>query len=366
MRSCRRQVAGVYQRAALALAMAAVVPLFGCGEEAPPATPAARPVKILALGETTGGPPREFPGEITAAQNADIGFEVAGKLIEFDVRESQQVKRGQVLAKLDPRDFESALSAATANALASKADLDRYQKMFEEQVVSAQQLEKAQRGYDVTKAREETAAKSLEDTLLRAPFDGVVARKIADDFANVEAKEPVVTLQTGSALEIVVNFPEQDFARIKPGATISELNEGLKADVVVSAVPGRKFPAKLKEFATTADPTTRTFAATFSFDAPSDVNIMPGMTAKLIGVGRDRGGSLYQIPVQAAVEDEGGKPYVWLVDPESMLVRQVFVTLGELTGSSVQVLSGLESGAWVVTSGVHQLREGMEVRRAGS
>ena len=137
--------------------------------------------------------------------------------------------------------------------------------------------------------------------------------------------------------------------------------------MVVSAIPGRKFPAKLKEFATTADPTTRTFAATFSFDAPDDDNVLPGMTAKLVLVGPDAASaSLYQIPVQAAVEDEGGKPYVWVVDPESMRVRQVYLTLGELTGSSVQVTSGLAGGAWVVTSGVHQLREGMEVRRAGS
>ena len=76
--------------------------------------------------------------------------------------------------------------------------------------------------------------------------------------------------------------------------------------------------------------------------------------------------SLCQIPVQAAVEDEAGKAYVWLVDPENMRVRQAYVTLGELMGSSVQVMSGLEGGAWVVTSGVHQLREGMEVRRVGS
>jgi len=360
MSSARR----LHRAAAAALLLAAT--FIGCGEEPPEAAPVVRPVKILELGAASADQVREFPGEIAAAQNANIGFEVEGKLVDFPVKESQHVKRGQVLAKLDARDFKSALAAAVAMANASKADYDRYQKMFDEGATSAQQLDKALRSYEVNKAREDKAAKSLEDTELRAPFDGVIARKIVDDFSNVKAKEPVVTLQTGAALEIVVNFPEQDFARIRPGADVDELNAYIEADVVVSAVPGRKFPAKLKEFATTADPVTRTFAATFSFDAPSDVNVLPGMTAKLVGLSRDRGEALYQIPVRAAVEDESGKAYVWLVDPDSMRVRRVYVSLGELTGSSLQVTSGLEGGAWVVTSGVHQLREGMEVRRVGS
>ncbi len=227
--------------AALALSLAAT--FVGCSEEPPLAAPVVRPVKILELGSASAVQVREFPGEIAAAQNANIGFEVGGKLIDFPVKESQHVKRGQVLAKLDPRDFQSALDAAVAMSNASKADYDRYQKMFDEGATSAQQLEMAQRSYEVTKAREEKAAKSLEDTQLRAPFDGVVARKIVDDFSNVQAKEPVVTLQTGAALEIVVNFPEQDFARIRPGATVDELNAGIEADVIVSAIPGRKFAA---------------------------------------------------------------------------------------------------------------------------
>jgi RND family efflux transporter MFP subunit len=341
--------------------------LAACGEEPPPAEPVARPVKILEIGEGGLRPTREYPGEISASQNADIGFEVPGKMVEFPVRESQRVERGQVLAKLDPRDYEAALAAAQAQVRASRADLDRYQRMFDADVVSEQELERAQRNYEVTQARVDTATKALEDTVLRAPFGGVVARKIADDHANVEAKEPVVTLQTGTALEIIVNFPEQDYAQLKPGITVEEINVGLEADVIVSALPGRRFRAKLKEFATTADPATRTFAVTFSFDAPEDVNVMPGMTAKIVGVRRTEVEESRQlIPVQSAIEDEIGKPYVWVVDPDSMRVHQVFVTLGELSGSSVHVSSGLEGGAWVVTSGVHQLREGMEVRRVGS
>ena len=351
-------------RAGLALGLALC--WIGCGEEPPPPEPIVRPVKILELGGASQGQIREFPGEIQASLNADVAFEVSGKLVDFPVKESQRVERGQVLAKLDPRDYQADLDAAQASARAARADFDRFQKLFDENVASKQELEKAQRNHEVFVARVDSARKAVEDTVLRAPFAGVVARKLVDDFANVQAKERVVTLQTGSSLEIVVNFPEQDYARIQPGATVEDINQDLEADVVVSAFPKRKFPAKLKEFATTADPVTRTFAATFSFESPGDINVMPGMTAKLVGV-RNQGGSetTFQIPVQAAIEDEGSKPYVWVVDRETMKVHPIYVTLGELTGSSVQVVSGLVDGAWVVTSGVHQLREGMEVSRAG-
>jgi multidrug efflux pump subunit AcrA (membrane-fusion protein) len=104
---------------------------------------------------------------------------------------------------------------------------------------------------------------------------------------------------------------------------------------------------------------------TFSFEVPSDVNVMPGMTAKLVARGGTRAAQRRTIPVQAVVEDEGEKPYVWIVDPDSMRVTRTPVTLGELTGSSVEVREGLQTGGLIVVSGVHQLRDGMEVRRMG-
>ncbi len=350
-----------------AAVLVSVVSVFACGDPPAPEALTARPVKILEMSAGGGSLLREFPGEIKASQNTDIAFEVAGKIIEFPVLESQRVSRGDMLAKLDDRDFRAAANAAAASTRAAKADAERYQALFKESVASKQQLEKAERNYEVFVAREATAQKALEDTILRAPYDGVVARKLVDDFANVDAKQAVVTLQTGADLEVVVNIPEQDYANIRPGSTVADINQRIEASVIVSALPNRAFPATLKEFATTADPVTRTFAATFSFTTPDDVNVMPGMTAKVRGIGPAGGGAgTTLVPVQAVAEDEGSKPYVWVVDPSSMEVRKVFVTLGALTGSSVQVSSGLSGGDWVVTSGVHQLREGMEVRRLGN
>ncbi len=339
--------------------------VFGlaCGDEPAAPEPVARPVKIVEFAASGASSNLEFPGEVSPATNAEVAFEVAGKLIDFPVTESQQVKRGDVLAKLDPRDYQSNLNAAKASASASRAEYVRMQALFDQDVASQQELDRALARFEVSKAQIEKARKAVDDTTLRAPFDGTIARKIANDFDNVKAKQPIVLLQTGGDLEIIVNVPEKDFATMRPGLTIEQRSKRLDAEVVLSTIPDRAFPAVLKEFATAADPTTRTFAVTFSFAPPSDVNVMPGMTARLIVRGLAVSSANASIPVQAAVKGGEGKPYVWVVERSSMKVRKTTVTLGALTATEVEIKAGLKGGDLVVTSGVHQLREGMEVRR---
>ena len=343
--------------------LAGVTWCVACEEEAPEPEPVARPVKMVEFGGAGQGSQLEYPGEVSPATNAEVAFEVAGKLIAFPVTESQQVERGDVLAKLDPRDYQANLDAAKARVSQSRAEYSRVQALFREDVASEQQLEQAQSDHEVIVAQVQKAQKAVEDTTLRAPFDGTIARKIANDFDNVRAKQPIVLLHTGGALEVVINVPEKDYVRLDPSLTIAERSQRLDAAVVLSAIPDRAFPAALKEFATAADPTTRTFSATFSFTHPDDVSVMPGMTARVVIRGLVAASNASTIPVQAAVESGGGSPYVWLVDRESMVVRKTEITLGALTGSSVEVTAGLENGDLVVTSGVHQLRAGAQVRR---
>jgi multidrug efflux pump subunit AcrA (membrane-fusion protein) len=123
----------------------------------------------------------------------------------------------------------------------------------------------------------------------------------------------------------------------------------------------------LTEFATAADPATRTFAATFNFDNPSDVTVHTGMTAKVtvhVRASISLAAGL-SVPSLATAADEGGAPYVWVVDPTSLAVSRRSVVLGQLSGKAVQVREGLEGNEWIAISGVHHLREGMVVRRQG-
>jgi RND family efflux transporter MFP subunit len=336
--------------------------LAACGGPTAPEPPPVRPVKLLTLGEGAAGT-LEYPGQIRAAQRAEMAFEVPGRIVEFPVKEGTRVKARQILARLDPRDYENELAKARTNAAKGKADYDRYQSLFEKGVSPQKELERYRTFYENTQATLRTATKAVEDTVLRAPFDGVMAQKLVQDFANVQAKQPVLVLEDDSSLQIDVAVPERDFARIRPGASLEERNARARPRVIVSGIPGREFPARLSEFTTTADPVTRTYKATFAFEHPSDVNVLPGMTARVqLETGGGESGGPLLVPVQAVADDAGSTPYVWTVDPKSMQVSKAPVEVGALTGSWIEIRSGLAPGQTLAVSGVHQLHDGMVVR----
>jgi RND family efflux transporter MFP subunit len=340
---------------------------LGCGEEPPPAAPVAQPVKILSVGGAGGGGTLEFPGEISPSQNAEPAFEVSGKIVEFPIDEAQVIAEGAVIARLDARDYEASRDRAAANVKKARSDVERYTTLYEKGVNPLTDVEGAQRRYDVSAADLRTAEKAVEDCVLRAPFAGTVAKKLVADFQNVKAKDPIIILQDESTLEIDVNIPESDFARMVPGLSIEERNRRSEPVVSVSSIPGRSFPARIKEFSTTADPVTRTFKGTFAFERPSDVTVRPGMTAKVTIRPTPAGeapGSV-SIPARAVLTDETGEAFVWVVDPKTMKVKRTPVVAGGLSGESISIQSGLAGGDQIAISGVHRLSDGMEVRRFG-
>ena len=239
------------------------------------------------------------------------------------------------------------------------------QALFARSAVSRQELDAARRNKEVAEASVSKARKALEEARLIAPFAGTVARKLVEEFQNVQAKQPVVLLQDDSSLEIRIAIPEGDLSRVRPGLDPRDASAHANPMVEVSSFPGRRFPATMKSFSTTADPATRTFSATFGFDRPTDILIRPGMTARLTATLPDRGGDsapgAVLIPSNA-VRNDGAGSFVWAVD-DSLRVSRRPVELGELVGTDVKVVSGLASGDVIATSGVAQLRDGMTVRR---
>jgi RND family efflux transporter MFP subunit len=158
---------------------------------------------------------------------------------------------------------------------------------------------------------------------------------------------------------------------MKPGLSLEQRTELIKPRIAVSSIPGELFPARLKSFTTTADPVTRTYKATFTFENPVAFNILPGMTARVIlsppaeartGMQRTTG---MLVPAVATAADEHGNAYVWRVDADTMKVSRIPVKLGEMTGSDIQITGGLDDGDRIAISGAAHLQEGMKVRPLG-
>ena len=337
--------------------------LASCKEEAAvEVEPPPRPIKIYRLEGQLGTTRPDYPGRIKAIKVVELAFEVEGRITDWNVEEGQRVKKGQVLSRLDPRDYQAQAEAARARLRLADAEYRRESKLFASGSGTQRDLDVATRSRDVSRAELRITQKALEDTKLRAIFDGVIARKLVTDYRNVAAREAVLLLQDDSVMEVVVDVPERDLAGSQRQGTPEEFNKRAKPMVELSALPGQQFPVTLTELATAADPNTRTFRATFSMEKPEGVGVLSGMTAKLVLTGlRTTAADDFLLPVGAVVADSESKPYVWLVDEEAMTVSKLPVEVGPITGDRIVVTDGLEGGQAIAMSGVHLLTEGTVV-----
>jgi RND family efflux transporter MFP subunit len=330
----------------------------------------ARPVKMMTLGSVGGKISLEYPGVIAAVRSVELGFEVPGKIIELPITKGQEVLEGDLLARLDPMDYRAARDSAESHRRALSAAYNRAKRIFDQNAGSQAEVDQALRNIQVAKEELKSAQKALDDTYLKAPFSGQIAKIPADNFQNVRAKEPILLIHDLSSLEIDVTVPEQDIALSPPGISNEERTRRMQPEIEISALPGKRFPAQVHSLVTTADPVTRTYKATFAFANSADFNLLPGMTAKVILHFNTEelmvaGVSGLMIPAAAIAVDEQSNAYVWRVDSDTMQVSRMWVTLGEIAGANVRVLSGLEQGDRIAISGVHHLREGMQVRPLG-
>lgn len=342
--------------------------LSACGKAPEPEVgKETRPVKMMTVVLGGGDTTLEYPGKVAATQVVSLGFEVAGKIIELPIEDGMEVEKGDKLGRLDPVDYKAARDSKRSNLVAMKSAYTRAKRIFKEGAGSQAEVDLALRDFEVAREDLNTVQKALDDTTLQAPFSGKVGEKIAENYQNVQAKEAILIFLDDSSLEIDVNVPERDFVRMTPGLSHEERTERVKPMISVSAVPDRTFPAQLISFTTTADPITRTYKATFAFDNPDDVNILPGMTARVTmqlpdELNEEMHGTSMAIPVAATIADEQGNVYVWRIDPESMQISRTQVTLGEMSGSEVQVIMGLKDGDQIAVGGASHLHEGMLVR----
>lgn len=320
-----------------------------------------RPLKTMVIESFEEIPGRRYPGKVQAVQQVNLSFEVAGTIIELPVNDGDQVEQGQLLAKLDPRDYQNNLDAAIAERQRSETQLERVTRAAQSGAVSQQDLTDAQAAFDVADARVNVMQKALEDTELYASFSGVIANTFVENHQSVQAKQAILSLQDVSAVDIEVNVPEERIA-------LSSRTKGMFGyRAVFDYLPDREFDVELKEYATEADPLTQTFAVTFTMIAPEDLSILPGMTSTIVPYRLlDQAGEpVIAVPLDVVPVDGQGTYYVWQVsqvDQDLYAVHRTNVQVGEMIGDTILITSGLAQGDRIAAAGVHFLQEGQQVR----
>jgi RND family efflux transporter MFP subunit len=327
----------------------------GCGKE-PAEEEIIRPVVAMQVGDLESLAGRSFPGRAAATEEVDLGFELAGTVIARPVNKGDEVNKGQLLAKLDPSDFLNDLKAARAERDRARAYYDRISIAVKSGAVSKQDLTDAQARLDVADAQVRIKQKQLDDSEIRAPFDGVIGATYVENYQRVQPKQIVLRLLDISSIKFTVNVPE---------TMISYVPHVTQIWLEFDAFPGKKIPAGIKEIGAEASLTTRTYPVTVIMEQPEDLKILPGMAGNLTGEAKLPDAlALRGISVPAGAiftPDNQKMNHVWIFDPSTNTVHLRPVKTDRVTENGIMVLEGISPGDWIVTAGLHSLSEGQKV-----
>ncbi len=320
-----------------------------------------RPVRSMVVTDKVRVPEMRFPGKVRAGTTRHLAFEVAGRLIEFDLDNGQEVKKGAVLAKLDTRDFESDVRKAEAAHNKSVLTLKRMRDAATKGGVSKEEVSRAETDEKTAAAQLDIAKKALDSCVIKAPYDGIIAETYQDSLDMVSVGQKILTIQSTDKIKFDVSIPET----MVVSKRLVELSEDRRRFVVFDSLPDKEFDVKFEEFTTQADDTTQTFTATFSMPAQADFSFLPGMSVTLVIEGAERKASEdfpMVVPNVAVGADDKGGHFVWKLEKsdkegEYKVVRQPVET-GDLVGTNLSVKSGLKSGDRIAVAGVALLSEG--------
>ena len=351
--------------AGLSLAILAIA-LTGCNDKVAEKVAPSRPVLVATMHYEAESPERSFVGTIKPRIETDMGFRVPGKVAKRLVEVGQTVDVGQPLATLDEVDLklqaeqaEAELRAATGVLAQGAAAETRAKDLRVKGWTTDAQMDQAKAAGDEARARLNRAQRSVELTnnslsyaTLVADTRGVVTATLIDAGQVVAAGQTALRVARFAEKEAVVAIPETLVGRAKDGM----------ATVTLWSEPNRKYAAKLREIAPTADPATRTYLAKFSLPDAGD-NVSLGMTATLTlaDAATER---VARLPL-SALFSEGGDPSLYIVDARGEVALKP-VTVKSYETDSVVISGGVDEGAMVVVLGVQKLDPAQKVRVVSS
>lgn len=335
---------------------------FSSGKGQTPAETSAVSVKAVAAGFTDAVPILTLNGSIEGKTSATISAKLAGRIEEVLVQEGQHVKAGDALVKLESvelansvRSAEDAVTKAKINLDLATADYNRYEKLYSIGAVSEQQFQTAEAKLKSAQADLSSASASRDNAqqqygygMIVAPVDGVVANKTATIGQVVSPGAALMLVEDISQVYSVVNIEQKDLGRIQIGQ---------KAQVMVDAYQDKVFEGAVEVINPEAGAANRMFRTKVKIDNSAG-SLRPGMFTKVqLTVGETA--QVLTVP-QAAVIQKQGLYFVFTIENNKAVRHQV--EIGNVTGETIQIKSGLQADQMVITSNVSQLKDGQAVK----
>jgi len=340
---------------------------------------------VQASVQTTSGPSAGTPiltasGYLVARHQSVISSKIQGRLSGLYVEEGSQVKAGQVIARLEDTDYKASIVKSKADIEYAKANLAEMQRqarlqqgLFKDGVVSKDALDAASSRVDIAKAtlEQNEASLQMQETLLefteiRAPFDAIVVKKMAEVGESVAPIPPGVNLSTSSGAIVAVADMNSLEAEVDVNeANVGQLKQGYPADINVQAIPDHTYQGVLRQVIPTADRTKATVTVKVSI-LDKDKLIKPEMSCNVTFLEPGKKGEQNAAPVRIvtipkeAVVTKDGKQVVYVIEDKK--AREVAVVTGNELKGQIIVKSGLSGSETLANNPPQKLQDGSAVR----
>ena len=372
--------------------------LFACKEKSVETTKKIRPIKYVTVGQSAAHETHSFSGVAKAQNETHLSFKVAGTLSSVNVKLGDLVKRGQLIATIDPSDYNiqtnqaqsqkegsiANVQSAEANAKAAETQLinaqatyDRVAKLYENNSVSLSDYQNAKAGLDAAKAQYEAAnsqVKAAESqvnsadqqvqatgnqvsyTRLASPMNGVVTAVHVESNEVVSSGRVVATISSMGRPEVELGVPEIFISKIKKGQSVN---------VHFSASPDKTFKGTVDQVAY-ASGSSPTYPVVIDLDESAE-QVRPGMAANAVFTFNTKGTEVKSkmiVPVEAVGKDNE-RNFVFVLNKKSedvYVAQKTIIGIGKLMPNGFELISGLEGGEIVATAGLKSLMNGSEVK----
>ncbi len=342
------------------LLVAAAMAFNGCNppqadtpEKTPPRAVTTRLVK-----------PRDLPvvlsavGHLVSNREVVVSAEVAGIVQSYHVEMGGAVKEDQTVVTLDPRDYRLALNEARANLSAAQArfaaarnSFQRAAQLLPERVITPETYDRIEAEHKAARASVSQAEavvdinqRRFDKTVIKAPFGGLVIRRLVETGQNLDAGDPVMAIADMQPMRVKIHINEQDYVLLDADDPVS---------VRVEAFPDQRFDGRVDRIGVKADAQTNTFEVEILVANPV-LRLKAGLTATVL-ITVDEIEDAVMIPQDSVLYREGRTEVFVVTDQGTAKVRTV--KLGRVEGASVRILAGLAAGERLVTAGGPYLKD---------
>jgi len=326
-----------------------------------------RPVRVTTVHYGAFSPTARYSGEVRARYETMLAFQVSGKIAKRAVDVGARVQRGQLLATLDPADYDlnqagarAQLAAAQAELHRARSDLLHLENLMDKNLSSEAAVERRRDAVQAAEARVAEARSALQlnarksgYTALRAEQSGVITAVEAEAGQVVSSGQTVFRLARPGEKEVVINVPEN---------RLDDLRAASDVTISLWAEPGVVYQGRVREISPGVDAVIRTYTVKVTLIKPDD-RVRMGLTAT-VRVQRQVPQPIAEIPLTALHRD-GDRAAVWVIDSATQKVRLSPVMLGRYGDRNATILGGVTEGEQIVTAGVHKLLPGETVRILG-